>query len=197
MAQLEVLAMGYTMIRRTLAMVVAAAGLAVLAPLQGCKTEPKGEAGKAEMSTDVDAALKKAKIHDPSLEGFLNKSYGYAVFPTVGKGGLVVGGAYGKGEAFEQGKRVAYCDITQATIGAQAGGQAYTEIIAFENKAAYDSFRYGKLKFAAQATAVALKSGAAANAKYTDGVSVMTTGESGLMAEASVGGQSFSYKPIE
>lgn len=189
--------MANTMIVRTLGVVMAVAGLAVLSPLQACSTAPKGEAGKADLSTDVDAALKKAKSHDPSLEAFLNKAYGYAVFPSVGKGGLVVGGAYGKGEAFEQGKRVAYCDITQATVGAQVGGQAYTEIIAFENKAAYDNFRYGKLKFAAQATAVALKSGAAANAKYTDGVNVMTTGESGLMAEASVGGQSFSYKPMQ
>jgi lipid-binding SYLF domain-containing protein len=189
--------MGTGIVHRVVLASMIFAGMMAVTPLQGCKTEPKGEAGKAELSTDVDAALKRAKIHDPSLEAFLNKAYGYAVFPSVGKGGLVVGGAYGKGEAFEQGKRVAYCDITQATIGAQVGGQAYTEIIAFENKAAYDSFRFGKLKFAAQATAVALKSGAAANAKYTDGVSVMTTGESGLMAEASVGGQSFSYKPIE
>ena len=66
----------------------------------------------------------------------------------------------------------------------------------FENKAAFDNFRYGKLKFAAQATAVVLKSGAAANAKYTDGVSVLTMGEEGLMAEAAIGGQSFSYKPM-
>jgi lipid-binding SYLF domain-containing protein len=185
------------MIHRTVAAVAIFAGMMSIAPLQGCKTAPRSESGKAELSTDVDNALKAAKAHDPSLEAFLNKSYGYAVFPHVGKGGLVVGGAYGKGQAFEQGKRVAYCDITQASIGAQAGGQAYTEIIAFENKAAFDTFRHGKLKFTAQATAVALKSGAGANAKYTDGVSVMTMGESGLMAEAAVGGQSFSYKPIE
>ena len=181
---------------RTLAVIVAGAGLSILGPLSGCSTAPKGEAGKAELSTDVDAALKKAKIQDPSLEAFLNKAYGYAIFPSVGKGGLVVGGAYGKGEAFEQGKRVGYCDLSQATVGAQIGGQAYTEIIAFQDKTAFENFKYGKLKFSAQASAVALHSGAAANAKYTDGVSVMTMGEKGLMAEASLGGQSFSFKPL-
>jgi len=188
--------MGTGIIHRTVAVIAICAGMMAVAPLQGCKTEPKSEAGKAELSADVDSALKKAESHDPSIQGFLNKAYGYAVFPSVGKGGLVVGGAYGKGQAFEQGKRVAYCDITQATVGAQIGGQSYTEIIAFQDKAAFDNFRYGKLKFDAQATAVALKSGAGANAKYTDGVSVITFGESGLMAEASVGGQSFSFRPI-
>jgi lipid-binding SYLF domain-containing protein len=182
--------------RWTLAAIVAGAGISTLGTLGGCHTAPKDEAGKAELSNEVDAALKKAKSQDPSLEAFLNKAYGYAVFPTVGKGGLVVGGAYGKGEAFEQGKRVGYCDLTQATVGAQVGGQAYTEIIAFQDKSAFDNFRYGKLKFSAQATAVALHSGAGANAKYTDGVSVMTLGEKGLMAEASLGGQSFSFKPM-
>ena len=90
---------------------------------------------------------------------------------------------------------VGYCDLSQASIGLQLGGQAYTEIIAFEDKAALDKFKTGNLAFAAQATAVALKSGAGANAKYDDGVAVFTMGESGLMYEASIGGQSFSYQP--
>jgi lipid-binding SYLF domain-containing protein len=181
---------------RTLAVIAAGAGLFVLSPLQGCQTAPSSEKGRATLSNDVDAALKNAKVQDPTLEAFLNKAYGYAVFPSVGKGGLVVGGAYGHGEVFEQGKRVGYCDLTQATVGAQIGGQAYTEIIAFEDKHAMDNFKGGKLKFSAQATAVALKSGAGANAKYTDGVSVMTMGEAGLMLEASLGGQGFSYQPM-
>jgi lipid-binding SYLF domain-containing protein len=114
----------------------------------------------------------------------------------VGKGGIGVGGAYGRGEVFEQGKMIGYCDLTQATIGLQLGGQSYTEIICFQNKEALENFKSGKLKFAAQASAVAIKAGAGANLKYSDGVSVMTMSEAGLMYEASIGGQSFSFQPI-
>lgn len=166
------------------------------AAITGCETAPKSDEGKASLSIDTDAALSKAKIADPSLHDFLANAYGYAVFPSVGKGGVGIGGAYGKGEVFEKGVKIGYCDLSQATVGLQLGGQTYTEIIAFENKAALDNFKYGKLKFAAQATAVALRSGAGANAKYTDGVSVFTTDEAGLMAEAAIGGQSFSFQPL-
>lgn len=167
-----------------------------IAALSGCSTAPKSAEGKSELSSDVQNAMSKARAADPSLQTFLDRAYGYAIFPTVGKGGAGVGGAYGKGEVFERGVKIGYCDLSQATIGLQLGGQAYTEVIAFENKAALDNFKSGKLKFAAQATAVALKSGASANAKYTDGVSVFTTNESGLMAEAAIGGQSFSFLPL-
>jgi lipid-binding SYLF domain-containing protein len=97
---------------------------------------------------------------------------------------------------FERGVKVGYCDMSQATIGLALGGQAYTEIVAFENKAAFDNFKNGKLKLAAQATAVALKAGASANAKYTDGVSVLTVSEEGLMVEAAIGAQTFSFQPL-
>lgn len=160
-----------------------------------CSTAPKSDTGKADLSREVDNSLARLKTVDPTLQSFLDKSYGYAIFPTVGKGAAGVGGAYGRGELFEQGARVGFCDLSQATIGLQLGGQAYTQLIAFENKEAIDRFKYGKLQFAAQASAVALKSGASANAKYTDGVAVFTIAEQGLMFEASLGGQSFSYEP--
>ena len=105
-----------------------------------------------------------------------------------------VGGAYGKGVLYQNGTAVGYCDLTQASIGFQLGGQSYTEIIAFENKSAVDLFREGNLEFDAQVSAVALKSGAGANAKYTNGVAVFTMDEAGLMFEASVGGQQFTYQ---
>ena len=184
------------MIRLVLGAAILSTGLAGVASLPGCHTAPKDDAGKQEMTEKVDATLAKAKTQDSTLEAFLGKAYGYAVFPKVGKGAVGVGGAYGKGQVFEQGKRVGYCDLSQATIGLALGGQTYTEIIAFENKEALDKFRHGGLKFAAQMTAVALQSGAALNAKYNDGVSVMTMGEKGLMAEASVGGQTFTYQPM-
>ena len=106
-----------------------------------------------------------------------------------------IGGAYGRGVLSEAGHVVGYCALTQASIGFAFGGQAYTEIIFFENATALNRFKTGNFAFAAQASAVALKSGAGANAKYADGVAVFTMGESGLMYEASIGGQKFSYEP--
>jgi lipid-binding SYLF domain-containing protein len=125
----------------------------------------------------------------------LRKAAGYAVFPTVGKGGIGLGGAYGKGVLYQMGAPVGYCDLSQATIGLQLGGQSYSEIIAFETAESLASFKSGKFQFAAQAPAVALKSGDGTNAKYRDGVAVFTMDEAGLMGEASLGGQDFSYQP--
>lgn len=163
--------------------------------LSGCSTAPKTAGEKMSMDTDVQAAITHAKTADPGLDKFFDGAAGYAVFPTVGKGAIGIGGAYGKGELLESGQRVGYCTLTQASIGLALGGQAYTEIIFFETPAALEKFKSGNFAFAAQASAVALKAGASANAKYANGVAVFTMGEAGLMYEASIGGQKFSYQP--
>jgi lipid-binding SYLF domain-containing protein len=179
---------------------IAAAGLAGAAlwaaMVGGCATAPATEEKKAALSSEVQSAISQARAKDPDVKAFMDKAYGYAVFPSVGKGAVGIGGAYGRGQVFEQEKLIGYCDLTQATIGLQLGGQAYTEIICFQNKEALENFKSGKLKFAAQASAVAIQAGVGANLKYSDGVSVMTMGESGLMYEASIGGQQFSYQPL-
>lgn len=167
-----------------------------LAVVSGCATAPTSADGKAALGRDVSTALAQAKVRDPSLQAFLDKAYAYAIFPTVAKGAVGIGGAYGKGEVFERGTRIGYCDLSQATIGLALGGQTYTEIIAFENKAALDSFKGGDVKFAGQASAVGLKAGSGANAQYRDGVRVLTVGEQGLMLEASIGGQTFTFQPL-
>jgi lipid-binding SYLF domain-containing protein len=161
----------------------------------GCATAPKTAEGRAKLNTKVQSAINSAIESDPGLKKFFNEAAGYAAFPTVGKGAVGVGGAYGRGELYEGGQLAGYCTLTQASIGLALGGQAYTELIFFETKAALDRFKTGNFAFAAQASAVALKSGASANAKYTDGVAVFTMGEAGLMYEASIGGQKFSYEP--
>jgi lipid-binding SYLF domain-containing protein len=138
--------------------------------------------------------LAKAQANDPTLAKVLNEAHGYAVFPSIGKGAIGIGGACGRGVLYENGKAVGYCDMKQASIGLQLGGQTYAEIIAFTTKEALDSFKTGNFAFDAQATAVALKSGASANAKYSNGVAVFTMDEAGLMYEASVGGQKFNYQ---
>jgi lipid-binding SYLF domain-containing protein len=169
----------------------------VVPALSGCQSPPKTEAGREKLSENAGSALTRMKEADPGFARFLDHSYGYVIFPTVGKGGLGVGGAYGHGEVFEQGHQVGYAELSQASIGLQAGGQEYSEVIVFEDAKALNRFKDGKFTFAAQASAVALKSGVSTNAKYTDGVAVFTNAVGGLMAEASVGGQKFSYQPLQ
>jgi lipid-binding SYLF domain-containing protein len=168
--------------------------MATVPAFVGCSTAPTSESARDQLVTDARATVDRMTAQDSGLKDFLAKSYGYAVFPSVGKGGVGVGGAYGRGVAFEQGNMIGYCDLSQASIGFQLGGQEYSELIAFENKAALDRFTGGKLEFAAQASAVALKAGASANANYRDGVAVFTAGETGLMYEASIGGQKFTFE---
>ncbi|MEI7657807.1 MAG: hypothetical protein WCK33_07050 [Phycisphaerae bacterium] len=169
--------------------------VAGLAATTACTTAPESQVGKDQLEDRAAQAIETATKNDPSLKKLLSDAKGYAVFPTVGKGAIGIGGAYGKGVLYEGGKVIAYCDLTQASIGLQLGGQAYSEIIAFETVGSLGRFKSGNFAFSAQATAVALKSGAGANAKYADGVAVFTMAESGLMYEASLGGQKFSCQP--
>ncbi len=145
-----------------------------------------------ERAQEAIADFKKA---DPSMKIFFDEAYGYAVFPNVGKGAMGVGAARGAGLVYEQGKVVGKTTLTQVTIGFQLGGQAFREIIFFENKEALDRFKAGNFEFAAQASAVAATAGASAKADYEGGVAVFTAAKGGLMYEASIGGQKFSFTP--
>ena len=161
--------------------------------LIGCTTVPRSETARAGLHDEAQAALKRMESIDPGLKTFLDKAHAYAVFPSVCKGGIIVGGAYGRGVVYEQVGMIGYSDLTQATIGAQLGGQTFAEIIAFETKEALDRFKLGNFAFSANASAVALKAGASATARYENGVAVFTHPNGGLMFEASVGGQKFSF----
>ena len=130
---------------------------------------------------------------DPSMEDLFKSSYGYVIFPKIGKGGFIVGGSGGNGILYEQGKPVGLVKTGQVTVGAQVGGQTYREVIFFENKDAVDHMKASKTEFSSQISAVAVKSGVSKNARYTEGVAVFTQDLSGLMAEATVGGQKFKY----
>ncbi len=130
------------------------------------------------------------------MNGIFEKAYGYVIFPNVGKGGLGIGGAAGNGVVYEQNKMVGMAKLSQVSIGFQAGGQAYREVIFFESKKEMDQFKDSRFEFSAQASAVAVTAGASANAKYTGGVMVFTMQKGGLMYEASVGGQKFRYNKL-
>lgn len=148
---------------------------------------------------DVDEARKtveKFLKEDPGMDKFFSSAVGYAVFPGIGKGGLGVGGAAGKGTVFKEGAAVADVKMTQLTVGFQAGGQKYAEMIFFETIETYNEFISGNYEFAAQVSAVALASGVSADAAYQDGILVVTMSIGGLMYEASIGGQKFKVSPF-
>ena len=148
----------------------------------------------AELARETANAIKSLVKDNPSLKEYFNSAHGFVVFHKIDKGGLVIGGAAGKGLTFEDKTVVGKSHMSQATIGAQAGGQTYMEVIFFENKITLDKFKEGKLKFSGQASAIALEQGTSVDLKYQDGVSIFTKGIGGLMAEAAVGGQKFKYE---
>jgi len=144
---------------------------------------------------NVPPVIAKFKAKDPRVAKAFDDAYGYVVFPTVGKGAIGIGGARGKGWVYERGRRIGRATLTQVTIGFQLGGQAYSEVIFFKDKAALDDFTRGNFEFDAQVSAIAVTARAAGDLPYRKGIAVVTMGKGGLMYEASVGGQKFSYKP--
>ncbi len=166
---------------------------------------------QADKFTDIIEVYKKSE----SVQPFFKSAYGYAVFPTVGKGGIGIGGAYGKGQVYQGGKVTGETSLIKATIGFQLGGQAFSEMIFFEDKRAYDDFTSGNFEFDAAASAVAITAGAQAKvgtegstasasagpatgkqaeSSYRKGMAVFVHIKGGLMFEAAIGGQKFSFK---
>ena len=125
-----------------------------------------------------------------------DEAYAYAVFPTVGKGAIGLGGAHGKGYVYERGQLIGHSTLTQVTLGLQLGGQAYSEVVFFKDGDALHDFEQGHLKLDAQASAVALDARAAKDLAYRNGVMIVTMAKGGLMYEASIGGQKFSFAPL-
>jgi len=147
-----------------------------------------------KLDTGAQQALALFKEKDPSMQHFLDKAAGYVVFPTVGKGGIGIGGARGKGLLYENGEPTAVVTLTQLTVGFQWGGQAYSEFIFFEKDSHLADFKRGNFELGAQASAVAVTVGASADAGYSGGVAIFTQVKGGLMYEASVGGQKFKVE---
>ncbi len=145
---------------------------------------------------DAKSAKQTLLKNGPGLQHFFDTSAGYVIFPNVGKGGFIIGGASGNGVVYDGGTPVGMADLKKLNIGLQAGGQSIIEIIFFETAIDLNRFKEGKFQFAAEASAVAVKSGIAVNAKYKDGVAVFALPKAGLMADASVGGQKFGYTPF-
>jgi lipid-binding SYLF domain-containing protein len=174
-------------VRLTLGAVLAALLLAMA---------PRVQANETQLMTEAARTIALYQKADPGITRFFEKAAGYAVFPSVAKGAVGIGGAHGDGIVYERGRPVGKASLTQVTIGAQLGGQELSQVIFFETPQALATFKQSKMAMSAQVSAVALKSGASANAKYQDGVAVFTATKGGLMAEASVGGQKFTFEPF-
>ncbi len=175
-------------------------------------------AAGAAQADEYDDAAKAFRSANESA-AYFDTAYGYAVFPTIGKAGIGIGGAHGKGKVYAQGKPVGTSKMTQLTIGAQLGGQAYSQIIFFETAEALKSFTSGNFEFGAQATAVAITAGVSVEANtgggasagisggqndaantsagYRKGMAVFTIAKGGLMYEATLGGQKYSYEALK
>lgn len=156
------------------------------------------------------------RFRNAGTERFINSAYGYAVFPTIGKGGFIIGGAYGRGRVFQRGNYVGDSSITMGSIGLQLGGQAYSQMIFLEDKRAFDEFTSGEFEFGVGAQVVALTAGATAEARtggaraaasgekdtatlasyYHKGMAIMIITTGGLMGELSVAGQRYGYKSL-
>lgn len=165
--------------------------------MAGCSTAPPTTVAKDQLQNDSTAALADMKAQDPGINDLLKSSYGYAVFPNVGKGAAGVGGAYGHGEVYEQGQPVGYVEMTQGTVGAALGGETFSELIVFKDADSLQRFKAGSFTFEADASAVGIKPGVSASTKFDHGTAVLIDIKGGLMAEASVGGQKFNYQPME
>ena len=147
-----------------------------------------------KLQADANNARAEFIKSDGLMQNLFDKSYGYVIFPNVGKGAIGVGGAAGNGIVYEQGNPVGRAKMKQVTVGFQFGGQAYREVIFFESKEALEQFKGGNFELSAQASAVAVTKGASGNVKYRNGIMIFTQEKGGLMYEASVGGQKFKYE---
>jgi lipid-binding SYLF domain-containing protein len=180
------------MILKRLCLAAALAGAAWAAPVGAAGWNPQGQTEQVEAAQQTIAEF---KAQDSGLADFFQKAYGYAVFPTIGKGGFWFGGAFGRGIVYEKGTPVGRTSVTQVSFGFLIGAQAYSELLFFRDKAALDQFKKGNAEFSAQATAVIAKQGVAVTTSYdAAGLAVFLHIKGGAMAEASVAGQKFSYE---
>lgn len=171
-------------------------GTALLLTLTACQTAPESQVERDELLANASSTVEYFLEQDPSLQGFFDDAAAWAVFPNVGKGAYFIGGGYGRGVLYEGGEATGWCDIRLVTAGLQLGGQAFRELVFLDTDETVQRFRDEEVELSAQVSAVALTAGAAAHAEYHEGVAIFTAPRGGLMAEASVGGQQFTFVPM-
>ena len=174
-------------------------GLA-LGPVLGCKSYSPNERevqalADEESENAVRTTIAAFKLANPGLEKYFEESHGYVVFPTVVKGGMVMGATFGTGRVYEKGEFIGMARITQLSFGATFGGQRFREVIFFEDERTLGNFKQSKIEFGAGAAAVAFNRATSKDAAYERGVAVFTMSAGGMMVDASVSQQKFKFEP--
>lgn len=167
-----------------------------LALFMSISTRAQKDEDDDKVIADANAAKQDFIKADALMQPLFDNSYGYVIFPNVGKGAIGIGGAAGNGAVFQKGTLIGMASMKQLSVGFQWGGQAYREVIFFETEADLNRFKENKIEFSGQTSAVAVTKGAAANIKYKDGVMIFSQTKGGLMYEASVGGQKFKFRSL-
>jgi lipid-binding SYLF domain-containing protein len=186
-----------TKMNKTLFAVSTAIALALLplaSPAQDAGKVKKAAEARQKLHVDTQGAIARMKKTDPGTEAYFKQAAGYAVFPSVGKVGFVLGGGHGDGEVYQAGKPIGVASVTLGSLGLQAGAQKYSEIVFFQDADALDRFKQSKFEFSGSASAVIGKAGAAKEAVYRDGYVVFVQAIGGAMAEASLGSQKYKFK---
>lgn len=170
-------------------------GLASCLVTPACGGSQKGQptAEKVERVQGIDDAIAAFKAKDASIAGLFAQSAGYVVLPDVGEGALIIGGGHGSGEAFEAGSYVGRVTLSELTLGAQIGGQSYSQVVFFETPVDFKRLKDNSFQFSAEVSAIAAEEGVAKNAKFKDGVATFIIPKKGLMASAAVGGQKLDF----
>ena len=180
---------------RTMMMLLAVCVIAGCSTRQPATQEEIDQRNQA-LRDDIALSIREFKRADSTMQALFDEAHGYAIFPRVSKGGLVLGGSYGYGQVFQGGSLIGEASVTKLSLGVQAGGQVFRQIIFFEDPSTLTRFKAGRFALSAEATAAAAADGAAASADYSEGVNVFVMPIKGLMFEASLGGQKFSYTPL-
>lgn len=177
-------------------MLMKSTAVAMLVLGAACGGAPKTATERINLEQSAQATLAQMQARDPTLPGLLEEAHAYAVFPSIGKGGVIVGGAFGRGILYVGGRPSGFVELKQASIGAQLGGQTFAELIVLRDAREVQRIKAGTFEVGADASVVALTAGAARSATLNQGTTVFVMPRGGLMVDISVSGQRLDFRPF-
>ncbi len=170
--------------------------LIAFSSMASCATAPETVEERQSLEARAQTTVQEMIARDPGLQGVLDRAYGAIVFPDIGKGGAIVGAAWGRGVLFERGRPTGYVELNQASLGAQLGGQTFAELVVLQDRSAADRIRRDDVfEVGGDISAVALTAGAAAGSRFSDGMMIFQMPRGGMMVELSVSGQKLNFEP--
>lgn len=169
--------------------------VALVMVVASCATAPKTRSDRAALEQQARATLQTMRAREPMIDSVLDDAAGYAVFPSIGKAGVVAGAAYGRGILFEKGRPTGFVELNQGSLGATLGAQTFSELIVLQNRDAVARMKAGRFTVGGDVSGIVLTTGAAANVNFTSGIAVFVLPRGGLMADVSVNGQQINFEP--